>query len=313
MSSLKLFFIVPCYNEAGFLNDTLLSLVAQTHSNWKAVIFDNSDILEEALKIESLVRAMQDTRISYHKNAENIGMVRNFNQGIDFAVQSQESYAGITILASDDQLAPLYSERMVEAIQKYPQASAIFCKTEIIGGDGKPTFSFADWYKTTLLPRGPSFVLEGEDAIEKLIPGNFIFSPTLCLIPKKLGEKRFSTEQRMVFDFDMTLRIFLSGGQMVGLYAEPLYLYRRHENNATNTFTRSLLRFREERDLYLKLAQELDHRGLKKLAKSARKMRVIRLNLLFNLVKCLFTGDLTGAKAFLKFSLQSFAKESDPR
>lgn len=298
---MKLFFILPTYNNSKFLADTVASLKKQTFSSWSARIFDNSDQPAEAENAKKLIESLNDPRVTYQKNNGNLGMVGNFNQGFDYAEQSSENFDAISILHSDDQITPDYAEKVIEGLLRNPEATFLFCKTKIIGANGKGIFSFVDWYKTLLLPTGTEFIVSGVSGAISLIPGNFIFAPTICYNAKKIKGRRFNEKLKMVFDLEFTLDILMSGGTLVGLYEKPLYLYRRHDGNATTAHNRSLLRFYEERDLYLKFANQLEKIGEHHAAKSARKLKVLKLNILFNLVKSILNFNFRGAVALFKF------------
>ena len=225
---------------------------------------------------------------------------RNWNQGLELGM----SFDGITILHADDRLNSDYAQSIVDAKREHEDATAFFTRTEIIDGRGNTRFSFPDWYKTTLLPKGANFALDGVEGVNALIPGNFIFCPTLCFIPSKLKQERFQEDLKQVPDFELILRILLKNEKLVGLYEKPLYQYRRHENNTTNLQNKSLLRFKEERDLYLSLSARLDERGQHQPAKNAKRMKVLRLNLLFNFAKAVFTGQFKSAGNFMSFLVQ---------
>lgn len=301
---MKLYFVIPFYNDAQLIGEALKSLVQQTHRDWEAVVLDDSVNPDQARQAKEIVEKLGDSRIRYSKNPQNIGMSKNMNQGLTMGCQS--GCDGITILHADDELDPDYALKMSQALSHHPEVDAIFCETKIIDGQGKDSFSFPDWYKKLLLPakKDGKIFLNGNQGIEILIPGNFIFFPTLCFSVKKITSERFNENLKMVPDFDMTLRMLLKGGTLIGLYSKPLYYYRRHENNTTNLYNKNLLRFREERDLYLNLAQQLEQRGSKDLAQAARRLKIVKLNLLFNAFKSALTFDFKSVRNFLQFLLK---------
>ena len=276
---MKILFAVPYFKNAAYLEQTLKSVMAQTHSEWEVRIFDDSVDPAESSAALQLVRSLAHPQIHYQKNPANLGMARNWNQGLEYG----KNFDFVNLLHADDQLLPDYAKSIIEAARVYPQAKAFFCKTEIIDENGQSSFSFTDWYKKTLTRVPPSGYLElnGLDAIRTLIPGNYIFCPTLCFRSSALNEFSFDASLRMVLDFQLMLKAFLGSATAIGLYAKPLYQYRRHTENATNQLNQSLVRFDEESALYDWLAEKLSAQGQTELADEARKKRIILYNLMF--------------------------------
>ncbi len=296
-----IFFAIPFFKNVAFLEDTLLSVIAQTSPNWSAVVLDDSLDPLEAKNAEKCVKNLNDPRIRYQKNPQHLGMAQNWNQGLECGKKTSGALA-TTILHADDRILPEYVSSMISAIQMTPNTIAFFCKPVVIDGRGKRTFSFTDFYKNFLLPKRQAGVitLSGIEGIKPLIPGNFIFCPTLCYRHSKL-ERGFNTSLKMVTDFEFTLDLLLHGHQIKGLYSQPLFEYRRHDSNTTNVMNQNLERFKEERALYLKLAQQLHEKGCFHLARQARQLSIIKKNLLFQFVTSLFKGKLRLANRYFQF------------
>lgn len=105
----KVSVIVPCYNQAQFLAETLDSVLAQTHENWECIIVnDGSTDNTETVAMDYCDR---DKRFIYHKK-ENGGLSSARNAGLYIA---QGDY--VQFLDSDDILLPNkfeYQIRMME-------------------------------------------------------------------------------------------------------------------------------------------------------------------------------------------------------
>jgi glycosyltransferase involved in cell wall biosynthesis len=69
---------MPLYNEAKFLRPALDALLAQDYRDLELVISDNGSTDDT----EAICReyAARETRIRYHRNAQGIGAIRNFNR-----------------------------------------------------------------------------------------------------------------------------------------------------------------------------------------------------------------------------------------
>lgn len=295
-----IFIAIPFYKNTNFLNETLHSLIRQSSPHWMAVVLDDSIDPAEAHRAEMCVKKINDARIHYQKNVQNIGMANNWNQGLKLGKNSHA--IGTTILHADDRLLPFYVESMTRALESHPDTTAFFCKANVIDDKGRATFSFTDFYKKFLLPRAQHglITLKGLEGIKPLIPGNFIFCPTLCYRNSRIT-RLFKPELKMVTDFEFTLDLLLHGHQLQGLYSRALFEYRRHSSNTTNLMNQNLERFKEEKNLYLDLAHQLEKKACFQLAKQARKMKIIKKNLLFHIVTSLLTGKFSLTGRYLEF------------
>lgn len=296
-----IFFAIPFYKNIAFLEDTLMSILRQSSSDWNAVVLDDSITTDEAEKAKSLVQKLGDTRIKYQKNIQNIGMANNWNQGLELGRKHPKAIA-TTILHADDRLLPDYVSSMLRALEHSLDTTAFFCEAAIIDENGNRTFSFTDYYKKLLLPQKKKGVitLNGIEGITPLIPGNFIFCPTLCYRNLRL-ERLFDSNLKMVTDFEFTLDLLIHGHQLKGLYSKPLFEYRRHSSNTTNLLNQNLERFKEEKFLYLQIARKLDLKGCYQLAKKARQMKIVKKNLLFQFTLSLLKGQFSLANRYIQY------------
>ena len=69
---------LPVYNGDNFVGQAIESLLAQTYEDIELIVSDNAstDGTEDICR----TFAAQDERVRYFRNAENIGLVRNYNQ-----------------------------------------------------------------------------------------------------------------------------------------------------------------------------------------------------------------------------------------
>lgn len=122
--------IVPCYNQAEYLPETLNSVLAQTYSNWECVIVndgspDNTDtIAKEYLK--------KDNRIKYIYQ-ENKGLATARNTGICNSIGEY-----ILPLDADDLIAPTYIEKAIDRFSQFPETKLVYCKGHTFGSSNHP-------------------------------------------------------------------------------------------------------------------------------------------------------------------------------
>ena len=71
--------IMPSYNTAGFISETVRSVLAQTYENWELIIVDDcsTDNTDEVVS-----RFLDDKRIKYIKNEKNSGAAVSRNRAL---------------------------------------------------------------------------------------------------------------------------------------------------------------------------------------------------------------------------------------
>lgn len=131
LSTPKLSIGVPVFNSQRYLESALKSLLAQSYSDYELVIVDNasSDATEEICR----TFAAQDTRISYHRNAENIGPARNLYRTLELSSARYYKYA-----ADDDLYDPQFIERCVNVLDGDPSVVCCFTRAQLIDEEGAP-------------------------------------------------------------------------------------------------------------------------------------------------------------------------------
>jgi glycosyltransferase involved in cell wall biosynthesis len=280
-------FAIPYYSGLAYLEATLASVLAQTDSEWIAVVCDDSPTAEARETVERAGRG----RVRYAPNERTLGMAANFNRCIDIAETDL-----VTVLHADDRLAPAYTEEVRDAASRHPDAAAIYCGIDVIGADGHPAFSLPHAIKRRL---DPAFrheaVLDGEPGVRALLRGNFIPAASLCLRKSKLGTRRFVARYRFVLDWDLTLGMLLDGHPLVGLPAHLLQ-NRAHAEATTEKLTRSHSRFTEEIELYREMADIARGRGWDRCVAVAEHRYLTKLHVLYRALRGLARLDLADAR-----------------
>lgn len=94
--------IIPCYNQANYLEDALSSVLSQTYTNWECIIIDDGST-DDSFKVASQWVA-RDKRFSIYR-IENGGVANARNFGI-----SQSKGTWILPLDGDDYIENIYLE-----------------------------------------------------------------------------------------------------------------------------------------------------------------------------------------------------------
>ena len=186
--------LIPTYNYAGFLDETIQSVFAQTYTDYELVIVDNhsTDNTDEVVQ-----KYLADERVTYYKNEKNLGVVGNWNRCLELATGEY-----IKFVCADDKIHPQMLEKYVPIMDKYPNVSLITCDKLAFGSKNHETI-------TPL-----THLVDGRTANLHMLIGNYcwIGEPTSVMFRKRdLTVGNFSSEYSQYIDWDMWIRLLTVG------------------------------------------------------------------------------------------------------
>jgi glycosyltransferase involved in cell wall biosynthesis len=119
--------VVPCYNQAQFLDEALQSVLAQSYTNWECIIVNDGSPDNTEEQAEKWVA--KDSRFKYFYK-ENGGLCSSRNYGIEQA-------KGIFILPldADDKIAKDYVALAVNSFKEDTFLKVVYCKAEKFGNE----------------------------------------------------------------------------------------------------------------------------------------------------------------------------------
>ncbi len=122
--------IVPTFRQTELLHKAIDSLVSQSYKNLEIIVIDDND--DEAFKIgnERYFNSLNDERIVYIRNSENIGSAKSRNKGLNIA---KGEY--VTFLDDDDYYSSDKIEIQLKETIKNGYKISI-CNLILIGDDG---------------------------------------------------------------------------------------------------------------------------------------------------------------------------------
>lgn len=143
----KVSIIVPCYNQAQYLEEALQSVLCQTYDNWECIIVNDGspDNTEEI--IEKWCKKDGRFKNIYQKNG---GLSSARNLGISVAIGEV-----ILPLDADDKIGLNYVSLAIEAFEKSSSLKVVYCKAEKFGeeiGEWRlPSFSLFNLSRNNLI------------------------------------------------------------------------------------------------------------------------------------------------------------------
>jgi glycosyltransferase involved in cell wall biosynthesis len=129
--------IIPCYNAAPFLKDSLESVLKQTYQNFEIILIDDKSTDDTVACMETF--ANEDRRITLLFNSENIGPAGTRNYGIR---KARGKY--IVPLDADDMMVPTMLEKYVAVLDsgKADLVGSWYQKFGVHNGLVKTSYSF---------------------------------------------------------------------------------------------------------------------------------------------------------------------------
>lgn len=111
--------IVPCYNQAEFLDECITSVIEQTYKNWECIIVDDGSPDNTGEVAANLIR--KDTRIKYYRKI-NEGVSEARNYGINVSAGKY-----ILPLDADDKIGKHYMELALPYFRENENIKIVYC------------------------------------------------------------------------------------------------------------------------------------------------------------------------------------------
>ncbi|MEP7163293.1 MAG: glycosyltransferase family A protein [Ferruginibacter sp.] len=206
--------IMPAYNRALYIVETINSIHSQTYKNWELIIMDDQSDDDT----ERLVTGIKDDRIQYYKTEKRLGITGTRNAGMEKALNEL-----IAFIDSDDLWADTKLEKQVAALQQYPGAG----------------FSLTGGFNFRELAKPIDFFYKQRAGIkydQLLIPyfRSEVSTTTSSLIFRKecLAVTGFFNKEKIFAEVDLILGLAMHFKGII-LY-EPLLFRRLHDSNISS-------------------------------------------------------------------------------
>lgn len=281
MISKKITVVIPTYNKAEYIEQTIESVLRQTYTDWEIVIVDDCS----SDNTEQVVQKYLSEKIRYFKHSTNWGPGATFNDGIE---KANTDY--VTLIASDDVLLPRHLELVMNEFKKQKTVEAVFSRLKVIDENGKylnrniaPPFT--DKYR----------MLHHLFYVENDIP-----SPGIAF-KKELFKKiaPYNSALILTHDYDLNVRVLMH--VQTSIVSEPTVLYRRFSeasNNLSGNTSWFHICYAIERKAVLDNFFKLNYDDMKKVFPQLKNCTEQEIMLKFLMDTCIKDDEILSAWAF---------------
>lgn len=217
--------MIPTYNCAEYLRDTLKSVLAQDPGvdKMQIVVVDNCSTQDDP---EAVVKELGRERVEFYRQPSNVGMMNNFQTCFELSRGKL-----IHLLCSDDCVREGFYEKMARPFKEHPELGAAFCRSILIDKDNQ-------WQGLSNFEMPTSGILP-KNWLHKIAETCCISVPSLAVVRREVYEQLGGFDRRcgISADWEMWARIFAH--YPMWFEAEPLAMWRVHLNSANHVNVKS--------------------------------------------------------------------------
>ena len=247
--------IVPIYNGAAYLSETLISLLSQTFGNFELLAVDDGSTDNSS----EIVRSFDDERIRLIKK-KNGGLCDALNAGI-----AEAKADWVARCDQDDISFPERLERQLKVMKNRPEAIGLFAYTTKFGSKHR-------WSNADKVVMAPGEVKNFEPMKDGCLLGSTMFMQTAAL--RSAGG--FRQAYYPADDLDLELRLAQAGTVLI--LREPVIAYRFHTGaNTYRLFAEMQEKRRWAEDSYTRRMESVPELTLDEFRKAQPKDVRVRL------------------------------------
>jgi glycosyltransferase involved in cell wall biosynthesis len=284
---------MPFYGNPEHFKLAIQSVRSQTDQHWTlTVLDDNYPDTEPGFWLQSL----DDPRITYIRNEENLLPSNNYNKAIDLCDSDF-----FILMGCDDIMLPNFVSHVKQLILEASSSVAIIQPgVEIIDESGLRNSGLADVVKKIISPwpKKGSLEINGKEAHLSLLRGNWTYFPSLIWRREAIGNLRFRADLNVVQDLSMILELLEQGNSLL-IDSYPVFQYRRHRLSLSGKTGIDGSKFLQEQVLFSEVAERSKNLGWNKTARVAKIHLFSRLNATTELPRALIAGNKNGIKNLL--------------
>lgn len=273
---------LPFYGDVDFLKQTVRSILNQTDSDWHLIVVDDGypdDSLPKWLS------DLDDSRISYLRNENNLGANGNFQKCLgllksDFCI----------VMGADDVLESEFVMVVHRTIRNFPDVSMIHPRVSVIDENSNEISTRSDEVKSKIRhAHGSASLLSGEPLASSLMKGNWMYFPAITWRTETIQAIGFRPGFEVCQDLGLAMDLIMQGGKMV-VIDDEIFRYRRHTGSDSSVKAINGERFVDEKNFFTTMAKDLKSIGWNQAARAAKLHSTSRLHAASLIPACVARG-----------------------
>ncbi|WP_341524659.1 glycosyltransferase [Nostoc sp. UHCC 0302] len=215
--------MIPTYNCANYLRETLASVLAQDPGPdiMQIEVVDDHSTKDDP---EAVVRELGGDRVGFYRQPENVGHTKNFDTCLKRARGKL-----IHQLHGDDCVRDGFYRKLQLAFEENPNIGAAFCRNLTMDEHGH-------WMGISTLEQSESGVLS--NWLERIAEYQRIQTPSI-VVQRNVYERLGGFDYRLSWSEDWEMWVRIAAHYSVWYEVEPLAVYRIHSNSNTGRYHRS--------------------------------------------------------------------------
>ncbi|NVN98252.1 MAG: glycosyltransferase [Geobacteraceae bacterium] len=216
----KVSVLMSVYNKGQFLREAMLSVFAQTFTDFEFVIYDNCSTDNSVTIIEEFI----DSRIRLYRNSRNVGPATSLNNCIEAAGGEY-----LVFFHGDDIWEETFLETNIDYLNRFPSINVCHSLMHSIDANGNKSFS------QNSKNAGEFEITPYENVLGRLFKGCYVKTPTVVYRHNVM--RFYDFRYTYACDWDMYLHLAASGNNFI-VINKPLMYYRTSAGNETSAGVR---------------------------------------------------------------------------
>src|SRR5512141_921334 len=184
------------------------SVLAQQYQQWQLIVVDDGVPDPEPAR---WFAALDDPRVTYLRNAENLGANGNYRKCLDLATAPL-----MTMMGADDVMLPDHLGAVAEIFEQHQDAAVVQAGVRVIDEHGRTVTPLVDRMKAFYAPSGAQqTLLTGQPLAVSLLRGNWTYFPSIAWRTDAVRSVGFRTGLAVVQDLALLLDLAMRGSTLV--------------------------------------------------------------------------------------------------
>lgn len=247
--------MIPTYNCANYLRETLASVLAQDPGPevMQIEVIDDCSTKDDP---QAVVKEIGHGRVKFYRQLQNVGHTKNFETCL-----KRSRGKLVHQLHGDDCVRDGFYQKMQRAFEQKPNLGAAFCRHIFMD-------EHSHWHYISALEQAESGTLN--NWLEKIAVKQRIQTPSI-VVRREVYEKLGGFDNRLSWVEDWEMWVRIAAHYSVWYEVEPLALYRMHSASNTGRYVRTGENIQDVRKAISIVRQYLPNECANELAEIALK------------------------------------------